>query len=357
MASEAKKPLKLFYCYARRDKSFRDQLDMHLSGLKQQQMIVSWSDRKISSSVEWQKEIDTNLNNADLILLLVSPDFLASEYCYSIEMQLALKRHKAGDARVIPIIIRPVHWQYEPLSKLQVLPTNAKPASRWLNRDEAWFDVTAGIRVVVKELQALKELKEGITLLNQSRYEEALTNFTRAIDFDSKCEWAFSCRGEVYRLMGCYEEALADLTRAIDLNDKDDWWWYNRALIYLFTSDIYHFMLDIQHAIVLNESQQEDRANSESQQKSRANSENQQKSRDDILAFNAAFYQLVCGHFHKAEEQYADLISTCSYVYPLQEAADDLTDFVTLQPKHELARNILSRLQERIDEFRQASNA
>lgn len=98
---------KTVICYAREDKMFREELERHLSNLRRQQFIISWSDREIAPGAEWRKEIGTQLNAADLILLLISADFMSSEYGYSVEMQQALQRHNAGLARVIPIFFTP----------------------------------------------------------------------------------------------------------------------------------------------------------------------------------------------------------------------------------------------------------
>ena len=234
--------LKIFYCYAREDKAFREELETHLFGLRRQQLITTWSDREIDPGMEWGKEIDTHLNASHLILLLVSPNFLASDYCYGIEMKRALERHEAGDVRVVPIIIRPVYWQDAPFSKLQVLPTSAKPISLWSNRDNAWLDVVKGIREVIKKLQIslmkkenqLKRdlVEEGMKLLEQERYEEALTKFDKTIALDKEYEWAIAQRGEGYRLMKRYEEALADFDRAIELNNEESWNFTHRGTTY-----------------------------------------------------------------------------------------------------------------------------
>src|SRR5438034_6829052 len=121
-------PLEVFISYAHADEALRKELEKHLSLLQQRGLIASWHDRLIPAGAEWSDEIDAHLNSAQMILLLISADFLASRYCYSIEMKRALERSQAGEARVIPIILRPVDWEHEPsLSKLQSLPTNAKP--------------------------------------------------------------------------------------------------------------------------------------------------------------------------------------------------------------------------------------
>ena len=108
--------ISIFYSYAREDEHLRKKLETHLSLLQQQGLIAAWYDRKISAGPEWAHEINTHLDSAQIILLLVSSSFLASRYCYSSEMVRALQRHEAGTARVIPIILRPVDWENAPFS-------------------------------------------------------------------------------------------------------------------------------------------------------------------------------------------------------------------------------------------------
>lgn len=116
------------------------------------QIIKAWHDREISAGTEWANAIDENLNAADVILLLVSANFLASDYCYDIELKRAMERHEAGEARVIPIILKPVDWSGATFGKLQALPKNAKPITQWSDRDEAFLNVAQGIRRVAAEI-------------------------------------------------------------------------------------------------------------------------------------------------------------------------------------------------------------
>ncbi len=143
----------IFFCYAREDEALLKKLKTHLRPLQRQGLIDVWYDRDIRAGTEWQQEIKEHLNSAQIVLLLVSPDFMDSDYCYSIEMQRALERHARGQAKVIPIILRPVYWQGEPLGKLQALPTDGKPVtgSDWYNLDSALYDVTKGIYKVVMD--------------------------------------------------------------------------------------------------------------------------------------------------------------------------------------------------------------
>ena len=157
MQAETTKAIEVFYSYAHQDELLRIELEKHLSILKRQGFIATWHSRKITVGVEWAHGIDAHLNTSQIILLLVSPDFIASDYCYDIEVKKALERHEVGEARVIPIILRPIEWEYMPFSKLQALPTNKKPVVSWsgrAGRDNAFQDIAKGIRAVVKELQS-----------------------------------------------------------------------------------------------------------------------------------------------------------------------------------------------------------
>jgi hypothetical protein len=119
--------INIFYCYAQEDRALRDELDKHLAIMKRQDQITGWYDQNISPGKQWEDEISSHLNTANIILLLISPDFMHSDYCYSVEMQRALQRHNAGDARVIPIILRPVDWENAPFSKASSFTNKCYP--------------------------------------------------------------------------------------------------------------------------------------------------------------------------------------------------------------------------------------
>ena len=149
-------PIEIFYSYARADEDLRKELEMHLSVLRRQKFITAWYDRKIEAGEEWAGKIDEHVNSAKVILLLVSPHFVASNYSNDVEVKRALERHEEGTARVIPVILRPVDWTLEPYSKLQALPKDAKPVTTWSNRDEAFLDIAKGIRAVIGTLTGKK---------------------------------------------------------------------------------------------------------------------------------------------------------------------------------------------------------
>jgi len=144
----------VFFSYAHRDKWLRDRLEAHLSNLKYRGLITTWYDREIGAGEEWARQIDIYLNKAHIILLLISADFMASQYCYSVEMKQALERHERREADVIPILLRPVLYTDAPFAKLQMLPTNGRPVIRWRDRDSAFFDIACGIERVAQKYSA-----------------------------------------------------------------------------------------------------------------------------------------------------------------------------------------------------------
>jgi len=149
---------KVFFSYSHDDEQYRDQLEKHLSLLKREQLIESWHDRRIRAGSPLAQEIDRQLEQADVVLLLVSASFLASDYCYSMEMQRAMERHAAGEATVIPVIVRPCDWKSAPFGKLMAVPRDGKAIVSWGNYDEAYTDIARRVREVV-EAKTAKETR------------------------------------------------------------------------------------------------------------------------------------------------------------------------------------------------------
>ena len=147
-------PVELFFSYSHKDEKLREQLEQHLIMLQRQGIISAWHDRKIGAGTEWEGQIDEHLNKARVILLLVSVHFLNSGYCYDKEMERAMTRHDAGEARVIPIIIGHCDWQHPPLSKLLAVPKDGRPVTDFRPRDKAFKQVTQRIRAAIAELTA-----------------------------------------------------------------------------------------------------------------------------------------------------------------------------------------------------------
>ncbi len=146
--------LKVFISYSHKDEDLKEELEGHLANLIRQNRIKIWHDRMIEPGTDWDTAIAEQLKAAQVILLLVTPGFMASDYIHNIELSHAIERHEQGTARVIPIILKPTDWTGTAFSKLQALPKNAKPVKKWDDQDEAFLDVVQGIRKAVDSLAA-----------------------------------------------------------------------------------------------------------------------------------------------------------------------------------------------------------
>jgi internalin A len=144
----------IFFSYSHKDETLRDELETHLKLLQRQGIIAAWHDRKILAGDQWDREIDRHLERAKIILLLISADFIASDYCWGKEVERALERHNAKEARVIPVMLRPCDWRNAPFGSLQGLPKDMKPITKWRDRDTAWADVASGIRRIATALDS-----------------------------------------------------------------------------------------------------------------------------------------------------------------------------------------------------------
>jgi Flp pilus assembly protein TadD len=244
-------PVTIFFSYAHKDEQLLIELKKHLSTLKQSGLINIWHDRDISAGTYWEQQIKIHLNEAQIILLLISSDFMDSDYCNGVEMQQALERHDLGKARVIPIILRYVSWKEGVLGKLQALPKDGIPVKSWPDQDEALYNVTEGIRKVIEEIapksspsssiqstqqvlqtplptnhldtsQKMKEqwLEEGDRLYGLKRYSEALATYERAIQLDSNYATAYNNKGRALMRLKRYVEALTACEQAIQLDSN-----------------------------------------------------------------------------------------------------------------------------------------
>ena len=143
-------PLRIFCSYAHEDEPLRKKLDAHLMPLRRSGRVKVLSDRDIVAGTNWDAKIKNELDEADIVLLLVSADFMQSDFCFSKELQRALERYAKREAMVIPVALRAVEWVGTPLEGLQALPRDAKPVTLWTNRDKAWADVARGVREAVE---------------------------------------------------------------------------------------------------------------------------------------------------------------------------------------------------------------
>ena len=160
--------IEVFISYSKQDKELRDRLLSHLRPLETKG-IISWHDRQILPGTEWDEEIKARLNAADIILLLISADFLATDYCTQVEIPEALRRHKTGVATVIPVILRSCGWKYTPLAAIQAYPEKAKPIVSWERIDDAYTDVVDAVYLAARKI---KERRGQSTETERLKQEE-----------------------------------------------------------------------------------------------------------------------------------------------------------------------------------------
>lgn len=150
MGTSSEEPLEVFFCYARQNEDMRNQLEKHLRTMQRQGLITGWHDSMIDAGKEWEQETNDHLDRSHIILLLISPDFMDSDYCYSTQMKCALDRHEEREAIVIPILLRTVDLEDAPFKHLKALPKNGKFVTQWRSRDDAFSDISRGIRNAIK---------------------------------------------------------------------------------------------------------------------------------------------------------------------------------------------------------------
>jgi hypothetical protein len=178
MASE---PVSIFFSYSRKDESLMRELESHLEPLRLSRLIESWHDGCITPGEEWEPQIKENLQKAQIILLLISVNFISSKYCNTVELTQAIKRHKSGNACVIPLILKPCMWQPIPvggitLGELQALPKNAHPVTLWSDRDEAFENIARSLLKKIEQLRLAQEkaATAEVYQANLQRYRQEL---------------------------------------------------------------------------------------------------------------------------------------------------------------------------------------
>ena len=144
--------LKVFVSYCHEDEEFKNALLKHLKPLERLNLINSWHDGKIKPGEDWGRSISDNLEQADIVLLLVSVDFINSSYCHDVELERALEKEEEGQSRVIPIIVRPCLWTRSRFARLQALPRDARASSLWPSLDDACLNIAEGVLKVAEEL-------------------------------------------------------------------------------------------------------------------------------------------------------------------------------------------------------------
>jgi tetratricopeptide (TPR) repeat protein len=174
-------PIELFCCYSREDEDDLKKLFQQLRALERANLIHVWYDRAINPGENWEEAIHTHLESAQMILLMVSASFIASDQCYDKEMPRALSRHESGQARVLPVLLHPCDWKITPLGRFQVLPTDGQPISLWPNQNSALLNVIEGVKRTANELQVEMLLKAGLAHYDAEHYNEALAVFDQAL--------------------------------------------------------------------------------------------------------------------------------------------------------------------------------
>ncbi|MFP0195843.1 TIR domain-containing protein [Pseudomonas sp. PHC1] len=157
-------PVKVFVSYSHEDESYRNDLVKYFSNMVRNKEISTWTDRDISASQKWREEIDNNLNGTQVIIFLVSPDFINSDYCVDVEMARALEMHRENQALIVPIYIRATDVKHSPLAEIHSLPTDRRPIKSWDDKDRAWLDVIEGLRKTIATLPEEKEMATVVDL-------------------------------------------------------------------------------------------------------------------------------------------------------------------------------------------------
>jgi hypothetical protein len=194
---------KAFISYSHRDSKALDRLHTHLTMLRRERLIIAWYDHQILAGDAFDQKIEKSLADSDLFLALVSPDFLASNYCYEREIEAALRRHEEGTLRIIPIILEPCDWKPSPLGKLKALPKDGKPISTWTNENIAYLDITTEIRRICEASTDRKLLIDAPTAtINESKLQPRRYRIQKEFDSIDRDEFrrrAFSIIEEYFR--------------------------------------------------------------------------------------------------------------------------------------------------------------
>lgn len=237
-----REPLKVFISYAREDRKYLDMLQSHLMPLVRQGMIAVWEDGMIQAGSVWTDEIIKALKEADIYLFLVSINFLASEYIYENEIEIAIKKHKNGEAIIVPIIVRPCDWVDSPIGGFQALPRGGVPLSKWDSLDEALLDVIKGIRISVettidKKLRNQRELEIEAEKAERAKLEaerkRKLTEEKRRVEAEEEIRRlekleAEKARQKIYKLEEVFVSAG---TPNITFVEPDDFHYIELALL------------------------------------------------------------------------------------------------------------------------------
>jgi len=216
--------LNIFFCYAHEDEIFLDQLHRHLTPLQRQGFITLWYDREISAGADWAKEIDERLNTAQIIILLISPDFMSSEYCSKVQMKRALERHKQEETYIVPVLLRSCLWESTSLAQFNILPKDHVPITESPDLEEAFCDVAKEVRYLVENLNINEWRDKGNKLYRYGKYKEALLFYEKILHLKNSTAASVDLVN-VLNDLEAYEEALQvyDTYLQVAQTDRHAW--------------------------------------------------------------------------------------------------------------------------------------
>ncbi len=264
-------PVEVFISFHEADEELLQDLERHLGALRREKMITCWHSRKIVAGEERNAEIDKHLNQAGIILLLMSSHFLDSEYHWTVEVTRALERNESGKARTIVVLLRLVDWEIKPIDRLPLLPRNRLPIKKWEDRDEAFVEVVNGIR---EELQCLaisranyvvpepmvdekiqyqitRLINEGDRFYDQDKLEEATYKYREALFLDSRNVLAHHNLGVVLAKQNNLEAAILQFEQVISLNPNDADIYYNLGNIFKERGELEEAVKNYERAIII----------------------------------------------------------------------------------------------------------
>lgn len=216
-------PLKVFISYSHRDTAACERLLIHLEPLRRQGLIDAWHDRRIAPGEDLDDTISAELEGADVLVCLVSPDFLASNYCYTRELARALERREAGQCDIFPVIVTSCHWKPTPLGKLMALPRDGLPVAKHAHEDDAWLQVAEAIQARASRNGVAARPRPGPTMMSPTPISGTVAS--RSSNLSIRRRPTDADRHRFHRsgfefMRRFFEESAAELTRrhpAIDV--------------------------------------------------------------------------------------------------------------------------------------------
>lgn len=324
--------LKIFIIYAREDESFKNNLLTAFIPLRRTGKIEVFHDALIKPGDRWEEVILDTLRSAHIILPLVSNDFFASDFIHEVEFKNAVDRYNNGETVIMPIVLKPCGWKYDPLIKsLQVLPKDGKPVVTWTYHEEAWEQVLDAVHEVTenlekkkqeqkdkKDAEAQRKIEEAVAKnrraesmhfynlgFNATDLNEKIKHYSNAIEIYSGFTEAYINRGIAKAALGLYSEAISDFDQSILINPQNSFAFHNRATAKGALKRFEEAVIDYNRALFLNP--------------------------DYILA-------------------YLGRGTTREFLNLLSDAKQDYQKVLSLNPSHELAKSNLKALEVKMNQ-------